>query len=364
MALQVGIVGLPNVGKSTLFNAVSAAGAEAANYPFATIDPNVGMVAVPDDRLDTLVELSKAAKKIPTTVEFVDIAGLVKGASQGEGLGNQFLNHIQAVDAIVHVVRCFESDDIVHVEGSVDPLRDIETIDTELVLKDLEATEKRLDRAQRTAKSGDKDAKRAVEVLTKLAAHLGDGKAARELNLPDEDREVIKDLALLTDKPMLFACNVNEDDAATGNAYVDQVRAHAEPIGADVVVICAEAEAQISELDDEERAEFLADLGLDRSGLDRLIQAAYHVLGLLTFFTAGEKEARAWTVTAGSVAPVAAGKIHSDIQRGFIRANVISYADYVECQGEAGAKAKGKMRQEGKEYIVQDGDVIHFLHNT
>lgn len=364
MALQVGIVGLPNVGKSTLFNAVSAAGAEAANYPFATIDPNVGMVAVPDDRLDTLVELSGAAKKIPTTVEFVDIAGLVKGASQGEGLGNQFLNHIQAVDAIVHVVRCFESDDIVHVEGSVDPLRDIETIDTELVLKDLEACEKRLDRAQRTAKSGDKDAKRAVEVLTKLAAHLGDGKAARELALPDEDRDVIKDLALLTDKPMLFACNVNEDDAGTGNAYVEQVRAHAEPIGADVVVICAEAEAQISELDDAERAEFLADLGLDRSGLDRLIQAAYHVLGLLTFFTAGEKEARAWTVTAGSVAPVAAGKIHSDIQRGFIRANVIAYDDYVACQGEAGAKAKGKMRQEGKEYIVKDGDVIHFLHNT
>lgn len=364
MALQVGIVGLPNVGKSTLFNAVSAAGAEAANYPFATIDPNVGMVSVPDDRLDTLVRLSKAAKKIPTTVEFVDIAGLVKGASQGEGLGNQFLNHIQAVDAIVHVVRCFESDDIVHVEGSVDPLRDIETIDTELVLKDLEACEKRLDRAQRTAKSGDKDAKRAVEVLTKMVAHLGDGRAARELNLPAEDLALISDLALLTAKPILFACNVNEEDAASGNAYVDRVHAYAEPLGADVVVICAEAEAQISELDDEERAEFLADLGLERSGLDRLVTAAYHVLGLLTFFTAGEKEARAWTVTAGSTAPVAAGKIHSDIQRGFIRANVIAYADYVACEGEAGAKAKGKMRQEGKEYIVQDGDVIHFLHNT
>ena len=364
MALQVGIVGLPNVGKSTLFNAVSAAGAEAANYPFATIEPNVGVVPVPDDRLDRLVELANAAKRIATTVEFVDIAGLVKGASQGEGLGNQFLSHIQAVDAVAHVVRCFDDDDIVHVDGSVDPARDIEVISTELLLKDLDAVTKRVERARRSAKSGDKVAARQVGLYERFEAHLEEGNPARTFDVPEEDAKDAAELGLLTGKPILYVANVGEGDLPDGNAHVDVVRGIAESEGSQVVVISAEAEAQIAELEAEERTEFLAELGLDRSGLDKLIHAAYDLLGLLTFFTAGEKEARAWTVRAGSTAPVAAGKIHSDIQRGFIRANVIGYEDYVELGGEKGAKDAGRMRQEGKEYVVADGDVIHFLHSS
>lgn len=364
MALQVGIVGLPNVGKSTLFNAVSAAQAEAANYPFATIEPNIGMVAVPEPRLDVLVELSNAKKRIPTTVEFVDIAGLVKGASQGEGLGNQFLNHIQAVDAIAHVVRCFDSDDIVHVEKSVDPLRDIEIIETELLLKDIEAMEKRLDRVARTAKSGNKDAIRQRDIYQAILDIMSDGKAARHYVPNPEDKKIVTELALLTSKPMMFACNVSEDDAVEGNQYVEQVREYANSINAQTVIICAQAEAEIATLEDDERLEFLQDMGLESSGLDRLIRAAYDLLGLLTFFTVGEKEARAWTVTKGDKAPVAAGQIHTDIQRGFIRANTISYDDFVTHKGEAGAKAAGVMRQEGKEYVMQDGDVVHFLHNV
>ncbi|MEE8601118.1 redox-regulated ATPase YchF [Euzebya tangerina] len=364
MALQVGIVGLPNVGKSTLFNAVSAAGAEAANYPFATIEPNVGTVAVPDARLDELTRLAKSAETIPTSVEFVDIAGLVKGASEGEGLGNQFLSHIAAVDAICHVVRCFDDDDIVHVDGSVDPERDIEVISTELLLKDLDVITKRAERAERTARSGDPEAKRAASVVGDLLAHVESGQPVRTFVLAPEDRAHLADLALLTDKPTLYAANVGEGDLPAGNSHVETVRKIAESEGAQVVVISAEAEAQIAELDPEEREEFLADLGLDASGLDKLITAAYELLGLLTFFTAGPKESRAWTVRRGSVAPAAAGKIHSDIQRGFIRANVITFEDYVALGGEQGAKEAGKLRQEGKDYVVADGDVIHFLHSS
>ncbi|MGI9016823.1 MAG: redox-regulated ATPase YchF [Euzebya sp.] len=363
MALQVGIVGLPNVGKSTLFNAVSAAGAEAANYPFATIEPNIGMVPVPDERLDTLVVLAKARRKVPTTVEFVDIAGLVKGASQGEGLGNQFLSHIQAVDAICHVVRCFEDDDIVHVDGSVDPARDIDVINTELLLKDLEIITKRVERAAKSARSGDKAAIRAAAVFASVQAHVESGNPVRTFPVDPEDIKVLSELGLLTAKPVMYAANVGEADLPEGNAMVEVVHGIAQDDGAHVVVISAEAEAQIAELDQEERADFLADLGLQRSGLDKLITAAYELLGLLTFFTAGEMEARAWTVRQGATAPVAAGKIHSDIQHGFIRANTISYDDYVRLGGEQGAKEAGRLRQEGKDYVVADGDVIHFLHS-
>jgi ribosome-binding ATPase len=364
MSLQVGIVGLPNVGKSTLFNAVSAAGAEAANYPFATIEPNVGVVAVPDERLDTLARLASSAKVVPTSVEFLDIAGLVKGASQGEGLGNQFLSHIREVDAIVHVVRCFEDDDIVHVDGSVDPARDIEVIETELLLKDVEAVEKRADRARRSARSGDKDAVREAGLAERLLDHVQSGLPARTFAAGAEELASFRDLGLLTAKPVLYAANVGEADLLDGNAHVDAVRKIAEAEGAGVVVICAEAEAQISELDPAERAEFLADLGLERSGLDQLIHAAYRLLGLITFFTVGPKEARAWTVRTGTRAPKAAGTIHTDMDRGFIRAEVISYDDWVGLGSEQAVKDAGKMRVEGKDYVVVDGDVMHIRFNV
>ncbi len=365
MGLQVGIVGLPNVGKSTLFNAVSAAGAEAANYPFATIEPNVGVVAVPDERLTRLSELAKSARTVPTSVEFLDIAGLVKGASQGEGLGNQFLSHIREVDAIVHVVRSFENDDIVHVDGSVDPVRDVEVIDTELLLKDLETVEKRAVSAARSARTGDKTAKREADVINALKAHLESGQPARSLAADEETQTVYRGLGLLTGKPVLYAANVAEEDlGGPDNPHVEALRTLADKEGAEVIVVCAEAEAQIAELDPAERAEFLADLGLERSGLDQLITAAYRLLGLITFFTAGPQEARAWTIRAGTKAPRAAGEIHSDIERGFIRAEVISYDDYVRLGSEQAVKDAGRLRVEGKEYVVADGDVIHFRFNV
>ncbi len=364
MALQVGLVGLPNVGKSTLFNAVSRAGAVAANFPFATIDPNVGTVGVPDPRLDRLGELNASVKVVPTSIEFVDIAGLVAGASKGEGLGNQFLGHIREVDAVCHVVRCFEDDDIIHVDGKVDPANDIEVIETELVLKDLDAAEKRLERVSRGVRTGDKAIIADTEWMKGLVAHLGEGNAALTWDVPDEMAAAWKELSLLTSKPMLFAANVGEDDVVDGNKYVDVVRGIAETQGAEVVVICAQVEAELAELSDEDRSEFLESLGVTEPGLDRLIAKAYDLLGLITVFTSGPTETRAWTVKRGSTAPQSAGKIHSDMERGFIRAEVIAYADYDALGSEAAARDAGKLRTEGKEYIVKDGDVLHIRFNV
>ena len=364
MALQVGLVGLPNVGKSTLFNAVSQAGAEAANFPFCTIDPNVGVVAVPDPRLDRLALLSSSKKVVPTAIEFVDIAGLVAGASQGEGLGNQFLAHIREVDAICHVVRCFEDGDVVHVDGSVDPARDIEVIDTELVLKDLETMEKRRERATRAAKSGEKDKVLEAEVVTALHDHLAEGHVARTFDWPANTTALQKELSLLTTKPVLYAANVGEEDLPDGNDHVAAVRGVADGQHAEVVVISAQVEAELAELDADERAEFLGDLGLERSGLERLIDRAYDLLGLLTFLTTGPEESRAWTVRRGATAPQAAGVIHTDFERGFIKAEVISFDDFDELESEAAARDAGRLRVEGKEYVVADGDVVHFRFNV
>lgn len=366
MALSVGIVGLPNVGKSTLFNALSNAGAEAANYAFCTIEPNHGIVPVPDKRLDALVRVIEPKSTVQTTVEFVDIAGLVAGASKGEGLGNQFLAHIRSVDAIAHVVRCFVDDNIQHVANKVDPLDDIETIDTELILRDIQSLEKRLERARKQAKSGDKTEKLALELCPRLIEAMNEGKSARELEFTDAEAEILKALDLLTAKPVFYVANVSEDQLGDGleDPLVKRVVDYVSPKGAQVVVISANIEAEIAALDPEERDEFLADIGLEEAGLDKLIRTAYELLELITYFTAGEKECRAWTIRRGTKAPGAAGVIHTDFERGFIKAEVIAWDLLVELGSEAAAKAAGKLRIEGKEYVVSDGDVMHFRFNV
>lgn len=365
--MKLGIVGLPNVGKSTLFNSLTKAGAEAANYPFCTIDPNIGVVMVPDERLKKLDDLYHSKKVTPAVIEFVDIAGLVKGASKGEGLGNQFLSNIREVDAIIHVVRCFDDDNIIHVDGSVDPIRDIETINLELIFSDLEILDRRIFKAAKGARM-DKELAKELVVLEKIKAHLEDGKMAKTMELEEaEDKEFLKSFNLLTAKPVIYAGNVNEDhlaDDGLQNPYIQKLRAYAANEDCEVFVICAQIEQEIAELDDDEKSMFLEDLGLTESGLEKLVRASYHILGLISYLTSGEDETRAWTIKVGTKAPQAAGKIHSDFERGFIRAEVVNYQDLLNCKSIAAAKEKGLVGIEGKEYVVKDGDVILFRFNV